>query len=48
VGEAELEGVESAATAVVEAAAEAALESRHHLPEPRSALTGVYAGRTQD
>lgn len=48
VSEAELEGVESAATAVVEAAAEAALESRHHLPEPASALTGVYAGRTED
>ena len=48
VGEAELEGVESAATAVVEAAAEAALESRHQLPEPASALTGVYAGRPDD
>jgi 2-oxoisovalerate dehydrogenase E1 component len=38
----ELEEVESAATAVVEAAADAALESRHQLPEPESALGGVY------
>jgi TPP-dependent pyruvate/acetoin dehydrogenase alpha subunit len=40
---AELEGVEAAATAEVEAAAAAALESRDHLPDPRSALSGVYA-----
>ncbi len=43
VSEAQLEGVEASATAEVEAAAAAALESRDHLPEPRSALTGVYA-----
>jgi TPP-dependent pyruvate/acetoin dehydrogenase alpha subunit len=40
---AQLEGVEAAATAEVEAAAVAALESRDRLPDPRSALTGVYA-----
>jgi TPP-dependent pyruvate/acetoin dehydrogenase alpha subunit len=43
VGEKELEDVESAATAVVEAAADAAIASRGQPPEPRSALTGVYA-----
>jgi len=42
VTEAELADVEAAATAMVETAAEAALESRHHLPEPESALRGVY------
>jgi pyruvate dehydrogenase E1 component alpha subunit/2-oxoisovalerate dehydrogenase E1 component alpha subunit len=40
---AQLEGVEASATAEVEAAAAAALESRDHLPDPRSALSGVYA-----
>jgi TPP-dependent pyruvate/acetoin dehydrogenase alpha subunit len=44
VSQAVLDGTEAAATAEVEAAATAALESRDHLPEPRSALTGVYAG----
>jgi TPP-dependent pyruvate/acetoin dehydrogenase alpha subunit len=48
VTESELADVESAATAVVEAAAEAALASRDHLPEPSSALDGVYAGGTED
>ena len=48
VTESELEDVETAATAVVEAAAEAALASRDHLPEPASALNGVYAVRTED
>jgi len=43
VSESELADVESAATAVVEAAAEAALESRDHLPDPLTALVGVYA-----
>ena len=40
---AQLEGIEVAATAEVETAAAAALESRDHLPDPRSALSGVYA-----
>jgi len=40
---AQLEGIEATATAEVEAAAAAALESRDHLPDPRSALSGVYA-----
>lgn len=48
VTESELADVESAATAVVEAAAEAALASREHFPEPQSALDGVYAERTED
>ena len=43
IGAAQLEGIEAAATAEVEAAAAAALESRDHLPDPRSALSGVYA-----
>jgi TPP-dependent pyruvate/acetoin dehydrogenase alpha subunit len=43
IGAARLEGIEVAATAEVEAAAAAALESRDHLPDPRSALSGVYA-----
>ena len=43
IGAARLEGIEVAATAEVEAAAAAALESRDRLPDPRSALSGVYA-----
>ena len=43
VSQAVLDGAEAAATAEVEAAASAALESRDHLPDPPSALTGVYA-----
>jgi TPP-dependent pyruvate/acetoin dehydrogenase alpha subunit len=46
--ESELADVESAATAVVEAAAEAALASRVHHPDPSSALTGVYAEERED
>jgi TPP-dependent pyruvate/acetoin dehydrogenase alpha subunit len=42
-GQAELDGAEAAATAEVEAAAVAALHSRDLLPDPRSALAGVYA-----
>lgn len=41
--EADLEEVETAATAVVEAAALAALTSRDRAPEGKSALLGVYA-----
>lgn len=43
VTEADLEAVETTATVEVEAAAERALESRDRHPDPRSALTGVYA-----
>lgn len=43
VAQQELDDVEAAATAVVEAAADAALASRDKAPEPASALRGVYA-----
>ena len=40
---AQLEEIEAVATAEVEAGAAAALESRRHLPDPGSALGGVYS-----